>query len=425
ADSDHTIPGKHQITPAIPGQTLPGTVMGTPAYMSPEQVEGRDVSERSDVYALGIVAYEMIAGKPPFSADDNAPAPVMYMQVHKPPPLIPNLKPGVTACLQRALAKDPADRFECAGAFTSELAKAIQAKETTFEITLKRLKNLPRQTWAAVGAGMFLSISALIIGVLSTDSNPVETLDPTLPVEESQQEPENVELTMQDNPRSSGGTISSTSVPTPSPTAWPTPAQDVRERLDLDSPAYLDSFDEKRWYTYDAEDKASYRIEDGKLIGRDYEPEEIYTWWSRLIEHSGNLYAEVSAQNGDCIGKDSVGMAIRVDEQTAKGGYAIEISCDGYWRLRLHRKDSIPREISGWAPSDAINRGPYAENRIGLFAYRDQFYVYINGQPVSYVRDKAYSRSFGNFALYVRSSMTYDLEAQFDDFALWHVRYVP
>jgi serine/threonine protein kinase len=424
-DSDHTIPGRHQITPAIPGQTLPGTVMGTPAYMSPEQVEGRDVSERSDIYALAIVAYEMISGKPPFSSPDNAPAPVMYMQVHKPPPSIPNLKTGVTSVLQHALAKKPEDRFASAGAFSNELTRAIYTKEKTITLSLDWFKNVPRQTWTVIGAGAFLFCSALIIGLLSLNSDPVEATDLTQIVDATDQVIEDIQPPTQEADQSSGGTIASTAVPTPSPTPWPTPDRDVRDRLDLNSPVYSDAFDNRTWYTYETEGTAAYRIEDGKLIGRDYEPEERYTWWSWLGRPSGNLYAKVTAVNGDCIGKDSIGMAIRVDEQLAEGGYGFEISCDGYWRLRYHRTDSSPREITGWASSAAINRGPYAENRLGFFAYRDQFYLYINDQPVSFVSDPAYSRSFGNFALYVRSSMTYDLEAQFDDFAFWHVKYVP
>jgi serine/threonine protein kinase len=424
-DSDHTIPGKHQITPAIPGQTQPGTVMGTPAYMSPEQVEGREVSERSDIYALGIVAYEMISGKPPFSSPDNAPAPVMYMQVHKLPPSIPNLKAGVTACLQRALAKDPADRFASAGELALELTKTIHAKEKTLRFSLKRLSDLPRQTLAAVGAGVFLFSSAVIIGLISLNSNPVEATAITQVADATVQASLEAVSPTKETEESRGGTISSTAMPTSSPTPWPTPDRDVRDRLDLASPDYSDTFDSRSWYIYDSPNTAAYRIEDGKLIGKDYKPEERYTWWSWLGHPSGNLYAVVTAVNGDCIDKDSVGMAIRVDELSAKGGYAFEISCDGYWRLRFHRTDSSPREITGWASSQAINRGPYAENRLGFFAYRNQFYLYINDQPVSFVNDSTYSRSFGNFALYVRSSMTYDLEAQFDDFAFWHVKYVP
>lgn len=426
ADTDHTIPGKHKITPAIPGQTQPGTIMGTPAYMSPEQVEGRNVSERSDIYALGIVAYEMIAGKPPFRSEDNTPAPVMYMQLHNPPPPIPNLKSGVSACLERALAKKPGHRFPTSGAFAQDLSRAIYSKEKRVNFSLGHLRRLPSQTWVAMSAGIFLFSTAVIAGMLSMDSTSVEATDLTQVIEatEQLQTGERRSLLQEETPVN--GTISSTTVPTPSPTPWPTPEKEVRDRLNLDAPDYFDPFEEsRRWYTYDTAGTASYIIESGALIGRDYEPEERYTWWAWLGRPSGNLYAEVTAINGDCIAKDSVGLAIRIDEQSAEGGYAVEISCDGYWRFRLHRADSSPREITGWSPSSAINTGPGAQNRIGLFAYRDQFYIFINNQAVSHVVDSAYARSFGNFALYVRSSMTYDLEARFDDFALWHVKYVP
>ncbi|MDF1500802.1 MAG: serine/threonine-protein kinase [Anaerolineales bacterium] len=426
AGSDHTIPGKHQITPAIPGQTLPGTVMGTPAYMSPEQVEGKDVSEKSDIYALGIVAYEMIAGRQPFISEDNSPGPVMYMQVHNQPPAIPNLKASVSDSLQRALAKIPGERFDTAGAFALDLKDAIRARDQAFQQSWHRLRRLSGKTWLVIAAGFFLFSTAAIIGLISLDSGQGDAPDPTqAAVAETATLRSAVESTPLAGVRSAG-TISLAAPPTSSPTAWPTPDKDVRDRLDLNSPDYIDSFDESRhWYTYDTPGSAFYLIEGGALIGRDYEPEEIYTWWSWLGRPSGNLYAEVTAANGDCIEKDSVGLAIRIDEQSAKGGYGFEVSCDGFWRLRLHRTDSGPRELTGWAPSSAINRGPYAENRLGLFAFRDQFFLYINGEPVSHVIDPTYSRSFGNFALYVRSSMTYDLEARFDDFAFWHVRYVP
>ena len=426
ADSDHTIPGKHQITPAIPGQTLPGTVMGTPAYMSPEQVEGKNVSERSDIYALGIVAYEMISGRPPFTTEDNTPAPVMYMQLHKAPPAIPNLKSSITDSINRALAKDPAQRFASAGSFAIDLDRAIKAKAPPLTLSIERLRNISKSTWAVLGAGLLLLSSATTIALVRTNSEPALNPNQT-PVETRVQDRAvNTQRTPVQSESVSRGTTSSTAFPTPSPSPWPTPETDVRNGLDLDSPDYFDTFSEsRRWYTYDTPDTISYRIEGGSLIGIDYLPEERYTWWSWLGRPSGNLYAEVTAVNGDCIDKDSIGLAIRIDEQSAEGGYALEISCDGFWRFRFHRSDSSPREIADWAPSTAINKGPSAANRLGLFAYRDQFYIYINNQPVSHVVDAAYSRSFGNFALYVRSSMTYDLQAQFDDFAFWHVKYVP
>ncbi|MBI5877187.1 MAG: protein kinase [Chloroflexi bacterium] len=105
--------------------TETGAVIGTPAYMSPEQITGAAVDGRSDVYSLGIVCYELLAGQPPFRAD--TPLAVLHQQVYDPPPPLRQLNPRVPGELERvvarALAKDRAQRYRTAGEFAAALRK--------------------------------------------------------------------------------------------------------------------------------------------------------------------------------------------------------------------------------------------------------------------------------------------------------------
>jgi hypothetical protein len=93
--------------------------------------------------------------------------------------------------------------------------------------------------------------------------------------------------------------------------------------------------------------------------------------------------------------------------------------------MRLHHETKSPRDLAEWSHSEMINTGLGATNRLGLMAYQGNFVVFINDQLVGTVTHPDYNRSFGNFALYVRASQTYDLTATFDDFAFWHVRTIP
>lgn len=90
-------------------QTASGMVSGTPAYMSPEQARGDQTDHRTDIYSLGIVLYEMLAGRVPFEADSTLS--VIYKQINDPPPSIPGISPAVQKVIDRALAKNPEDRY--------------------------------------------------------------------------------------------------------------------------------------------------------------------------------------------------------------------------------------------------------------------------------------------------------------------------
>jgi serine/threonine-protein kinase len=105
------------------GLTRTGQIVGTPCYMAPEQIEGKQVDARADVYALGCVIYEMLTGQVPFRGDDDVQ--ILYRQLHETPPMpstvVPGISPKIDEVLARALAKEPTERF----ANTRELAQAL------------------------------------------------------------------------------------------------------------------------------------------------------------------------------------------------------------------------------------------------------------------------------------------------------------
>ncbi len=107
--------------------TTTGVSIGTPHYMAPEQIQGKGIDARTDQYALGIIAFEMLAGCVPFDAATTTA--VLYKQVNEPPPSVtafcPDLPSAAEAALNRALSKSPAGRFTTCGEFVSALQQAV------------------------------------------------------------------------------------------------------------------------------------------------------------------------------------------------------------------------------------------------------------------------------------------------------------
>src|SRR4051794_38800908 len=112
--------------------TLTGQVLGTAAYISPEQAMGEPATAASDRYSLAVVAYELLTGSRPFEGSHFAVQARAHVEDPPPPPSSrnPSLSAAVDAVLERALAKDARDRYPSAGAFAEARARALQEPAT-------------------------------------------------------------------------------------------------------------------------------------------------------------------------------------------------------------------------------------------------------------------------------------------------------
>ena len=124
--------------------TQAGMIVGTPQYLSPEQARGNPVAQPSDLYSLGIVFYEMLAGEPPFLGD--TPMQTLWAHIQDPVPPLHQKNPkvqvprSIEAFLVRALEKDPSKRFQSARSFAEALRKAVEDHDASPEtVTLPPL----------------------------------------------------------------------------------------------------------------------------------------------------------------------------------------------------------------------------------------------------------------------------------------------
>jgi serine/threonine protein kinase len=126
--------------------TTSGAVMGTPAYMSPEQGTGSATDQRSDIYSLGIILYEMLTGRVPYTAE--TPIAVVFKHVQDPLPSArkfnPSLPEGLELVLLKSLAKNPEDRYQTADAFVQAVQQVISENPSADEtLSAKIMPVLP------------------------------------------------------------------------------------------------------------------------------------------------------------------------------------------------------------------------------------------------------------------------------------------
>jgi eukaryotic-like serine/threonine-protein kinase len=174
-------------------ETLPGVVLGTPAYLSPEQLTGRPADSRSDVYGLGAVLYEMVTTNKPFVGDTPAEVAgnVLHSRPARPSTINPNVPASFERILSKALARDPDARYQTAGELRADLLKCAEggSPEALVEETVAMAAEAdatramtaapgvppakPRRRAEAwlIGLVLALAVLAVVIALLASNRN--------------------------------------------------------------------------------------------------------------------------------------------------------------------------------------------------------------------------------------------------------------
>jgi serine/threonine-protein kinase len=213
------------------GMTATGRVLGTTDYVSPEQAMGHAVDQRSDVYSLGVVLYEMLTGQVPFHADSQVGVAMKHVNEELPDvqQRRPELSAAAAMAVERATTKDPNDRYQNVGEMIDDLATALEveaarAGQTTGEATSvleavppaeRKLSHGGRWSWLAVAllvlvaAGVLLAVQLIGSGntpggggALEGKGKPVAIAEASDydPQGDGEEDPETVSLAIDGNP---------------------------------------------------------------------------------------------------------------------------------------------------------------------------------------------------------------------------------
>jgi serine/threonine-protein kinase len=167
------------------GVTQAGSFLGTLDYIAPEQIEGRAIDGRADRYALACMAFQCLAGSPPFARDNDAA--VLMAHLRDAPPsavaLRPELPAAADAVLARGMAKEPEDRYPSNEAFVSELRQALGVRPTEVRRALATDAFRTRRPTVVAAAVVLVVVVAVILGSfgLASRSSPSPSATPASP----------------------------------------------------------------------------------------------------------------------------------------------------------------------------------------------------------------------------------------------------
>ncbi|MFN8460156.1 MAG: serine/threonine-protein kinase [Anaerolineales bacterium] len=406
---------------ASPRLTQTDAILGTPAYISPEQAKAESINQRSDIYSLGIILYEMVTGSVPFVADTPLAVILKHISDPLPPPSI--LKKDIPESIERvilkALAKEPTDRYATASEFLSAWKRALEEKETVQHTP--GLQSAPTaRTWTSLDQTQGQPASApstapsssrgltgwivgclvvvcLVFGVAGigilffnwqtpafltpATLTPFPTLTPAPP----------------------------TQTPLPVFTSAPNNTGEILLQDDFSQ--------DDQWGTIT---EADHSVEyDGEALRmKVLQQTNWFLWTTPNDEAYENIHVEVSARNNDLETTTAFGIMCRQQEAdgsyyyfaiTPAGEYAIAIAKEGETDIFLTNNDQ-------WGKSDLIaqNQDTY---RIGADCGNGVLSLYVDGQLIDSVSDSTYTSGIvGLFTWSGENVNTADVT--FDDFII-------
>jgi serine/threonine protein kinase len=405
---------------ASPRLTQTDAIMGTPAYISPEQAKAIKVDQRSDIYSLGIILYEMVTGRVPFMAD--TPLAVILKQISDPLPPPSIIKADIPEAIERvilkALAKEPDDRYATAAEFLAAWKRAVDEAETVRHTAGQLPTSVPRK------------------GTMPVQSQGRPVTEPRTPAPVLQAAPR--------SGSSSGWIIGcvvvaclvfavggiavfgtgflaslgqTTDAPLPTDTEITIPPTEAPPLLTIGNILLEDDFsDSSQWGTLtDSDNSIEY---EGETLRMQIFQTNWFVWSTPNSETYENIHMEVTVTNNDGQETTSFGLMCNRQEDTSSfyyliiasdGEYVIARSIDGEDDLFLTNNDS-------WAFSDQIEPN-LPSYRIGADCGNGTLTLYVNGNVVDSVIDYTYTSGRVGLVAWSGSNVTAG-DVTFDDFIM-------